>query len=832
MTIIVTGGAGFIGSNFIFHMLNKYPDYRIICLDCLTYAGNLSTLEPVMDNPNFRFVKESITDRDAVYKLFEEEHPDMVVNFAAESHVDRSIENPEVFLDTNIKGTAVLMDACRKYGIKRYHQVSTDEVYGDLPLDRPDLFFTEETPIHTSSPYSSSKAGADLLVLAYHRTYGLPVTISRCSNNYGPYHFPEKLIPLMIANALNDKPLPVYGKGENVRDWLYVEDHCRAIDLIIHNGRVGEVYNVGGHNEMKNIDIVKIICKELGKPESLITYVADRKGHDMRYAIDPTKIHNELGWLPETKFADGIKKTMDYKKSEKANVHLIYGITGSGKTEVYMDIIDKTIHDGKQAIVLIPEIALTYQTVKRFTRRFKDKVSIINSKLSAGEKYDQFERAKRGEISIIIGPRSALFTPFENLGLIVIDEEHEGAYKSENVPKYHAREVAAKLCNITGATLVLGSATPSLESYFNAQTGKYKLHRLTSREKGKLAQVSVVDMREELKNDNKSMFSMELKQLINDRLEKKQQTMLFINRRGYAGFVSCRECGEAVKCPHCDVTLKAHNNGKMVCHYCGYEEPIPRLCPKCGSKYIAGFGIGTQKVETMIKKEFPQAKVLRMDFDTTSRKGGHEEILSAFANHQADILVGTQMIVKGHDFPDVTLVGILAADMSLYASDYTAAEKTFQLLTQAAGRAGRGKEKGQVVIQTYSPDNYSIESAAKQDYEEFYQEELAYRQLMQYPPVAAMTEILIQSEDEELLDRFTDALTKYINKLKEAKFKQLMIIGPAKPPVAKINDVYRRMIYLKSLDKEKLIRMSDYIQELINTSQKVKGITLQFNVRE
>ena len=277
MTIIVTGGAGFIGSNFIFHMLNKYPDYRIVCLDCLTYAGNLSTLEPVMDNPNFRFVKESITDREAVYRLFEEEKPDIVVNFAAESHVDRSIENPEIFLDTNIKGTAVLMDACRKYGITRYHQVSTDEVYGDLPLDRPDLFFTEETPIHTSSPYSSSKAGADLLVLAYHRTYGLPVTISRCSNNYGPYHFPEKLIPLMIANALNDKPLPVYGKGENVRDWLYVEDHCKAIDLIIHKGRVGEVYNIGGHNEMKNIDIVKIICKELGKPESLITYVTDRR---------------------------------------------------------------------------------------------------------------------------------------------------------------------------------------------------------------------------------------------------------------------------------------------------------------------------------------------------------------------------------------------------------------------------------------------------------------------------------------------------------------------------------------------------------------------------
>ena len=311
-TIIITGGAGFIGSHVVRLFVNKHPDYKIINLDKLTYAGNLSTLKSVMDNPNFRFVKADICDREAVEKLFGEEKPDIVVNFAAESHVDRSIENPEIFLQTNIIGTEVLMDACRKYGIQRYHQVSTDEVYGDLPLDRPDMFFTEETPIHTSSPYSSSKAGADLLVLAYHRTYGLPVTISRCSNNYGPYHFPEKLIPLMIANALADKPLPVYGEGINVRDWLYVEDHCRAIDLIIHNGRVGEVYNVGGHNEMKNIDIVKLICKELNKPESLITYVTDRKGHDMRYAIDPTKIHNELGWLPEIKFEDGIKKTIKW----------------------------------------------------------------------------------------------------------------------------------------------------------------------------------------------------------------------------------------------------------------------------------------------------------------------------------------------------------------------------------------------------------------------------------------------------------------------------------------------------------------------------------------
>lgn len=312
MKILVTGGAGFIGSNFVYYMLKKHPDYDIVCIDALTYAGNLQTLEDALKNPKFKFVKGDITDRDAVFSLFEEEKFDIVVNFAAESHVDRSIVDPSVFLKTNILGTQVLMDASRKFNVKRYHQVSTDEVYGDLPLDRPDLFFTEETPIHTSSPYSASKASADLLVLAYHRTFGLPITISRCSNNYGPYHFPEKLIPLVIANTLGDKPIPVYGKGENVRDWLYVEDHCSAIDLIIHNGKVGEIYNIGGHNEMKNIDVVRLIIEYLGKSEELITYVTDRAGHDMRYAIDPTKIHGELGWLPQTKFSDGIKKTIDW----------------------------------------------------------------------------------------------------------------------------------------------------------------------------------------------------------------------------------------------------------------------------------------------------------------------------------------------------------------------------------------------------------------------------------------------------------------------------------------------------------------------------------------
>mgnify|MGYP004662085425 FL=1 len=315
MNIIVTGGAGFIGSNFIFHMLKKYPDYRIVCLDCLTYAGNLSTLAPVMDNPNFRFVKESITDREAVYKLFEEEHPDMVVNFAAESHVDRSLDDPEIFLKTNIMGTSVIMDACLRYGAKRFHQISTDEVYGDLPLDRPDLLFTEESPLRPSSPYSASKTSADLLSMAYHRTYGLNVTISRCSNNYGPCQHTEKLIPLMITNALADKPLPVYGSGENVRDWIHVSDHCSAVDLIIHSGRNGEIYNIGGSCEMRNIDIVRLICRELGKPETLISHVADRMGHDLRYAIDSSKLRSELGWYPKIKFADGIRDTIEYYKS-------------------------------------------------------------------------------------------------------------------------------------------------------------------------------------------------------------------------------------------------------------------------------------------------------------------------------------------------------------------------------------------------------------------------------------------------------------------------------------------------------------------------------------
>ena len=457
----------------------------------------------------------------------------------------------------------------------------------------------------------------------------------------------------------------------------------------------------------------------------------------------------------------------DYKKGIR-KTYLLYGVTGSGKTEVYMEMIRQVVKEKRQAIVLIPEIALTYQTVMRFYRTFGERVSIMNSRLSAGERYDQMMRAKKGEIDVMIGPRSALFTPFPSLGLIVIDEEHEAAYKSEQVPRYHARETAIERASLEGASVVLGSATPSMEAFYRCELGEYTLLELKRRTaKAELPEVYTVDMREELQKGNRSILSDRLHELMEDRLKKKEQIILFLNRRGYAGFLSCRSCGYVVKCPHCDVTLKLHNNKKLVCHYCGYTTKLPTKCPECGSTYLGGFGIGTQKIEMLIKQLCPTARVLRMDADTTSTKGSHDEILSAFANHQADILVGTQMIVKGHDFPDVTLVGVLAADMSLYASDYTAAEKTFQLLCQAAGRAGRGKNPGEVVIQTYAPDNYSIIAASHQDYDEFFEQEIVYRKLMGYPPVANMVSVLLQCSGESELEMATESVVQLIRKVKE-----------------------------------------------------------------
>ncbi|MDK2965540.1 MULTISPECIES: primosomal protein N' [Lacrimispora] len=497
-------------------------------------------------------------------------------------------------------------------------------------------------------------------------------------------------------------------------------------------------------------------------------------------------------------YSAGIRKT-----------YLIHGITGSGKTEVYMELIQNVIEDDRQVIVLIPEIALTYQTVMRFYGRFGNRVSIINSRLSAGERFDQFERAKNGDIDIMIGPRSALFTPFSRLGLILIDEEHESAYKSETVPRYHAREVAAKRAQMENASLVLGSATPSLEAYLRAQRGDYQLFRLTERAKKDscLANVSVVDLRQELKDGNKSIFSRRLQVLMEEKLRKKEQIILFINRRGYANFVSCRSCGEAIRCPHCDVTLTLHNNSRLVCHYCGHHIPMPSKCPACGSPYIANFGVGTQKIEQMTRKMFPQARILRMDLDTTKEKGGHEAILSAFSEHEGDILIGTQMIVKGHDFPDVTLVGVLAADLSLNTPDYRSAERTFQLLTQAAGRAGRDTKRGDVIIQTYSPDHYSIVTAANQDYETFYKQEMAFRRLMKYPPVSGLLTIQFSSRNESVLVETAAAAGAFATALGEPQ--DVQIIGPVEASVYKINDIYRKILYLKQENYDILIKIRD-----------------------
>ena len=499
----------------------------------------------------------------------------------------------------------------------------------------------------------------------------------------------------------------------------------------------------------------------------------------------------------------------DYDKNIR-NTYLIHGITGSGKTLVYLALIEEMIKRGKQCIVLIPEIALTYQTLLRFYKRFGDRVSVMNSSLSQGERFDQCERARKGEIDVMIGPRSALFVPFPNLGMIVIDEEHEGSYISENAPRYHARETAEYLASLKKASLVLGSATPSLEAYYKAKKGEYRLFTMKNRKNGgELANVRIVDLRQELRKGNRSIFSSDLQELIRDRLGKKQQIMLFLNRRGYAGFVSCRSCGYVMKCPHCDVSLSQHIGGKMVCHYCGYETVQPKRCPNCSSNYILGFKAGTQQIERQLYELFPGIRVLRMDGDTTKQKGSFEKILSAFAEGEADVLLGTQMIVKGHDFPNVTLVGVLAADLSLNDSDYRAGEKTFQLLTQAEGRAGRGTLPGEAVVQTYRPEHYSIQQAAKQDYEAFYEEEILYRELLEYPPAGHMLTILVVSKDEKRCKGLAVRLAKEAG-------AYVHVIGPTPAAVSKVKDYYRYMIYLKSLKEEPIRQAKERLEALLN----------------
>ena len=495
---------------------------------------------------------------------------------------------------------------------------------------------------------------------------------------------------------------------------------------------------------------------------------------------------------------------VSHRKEGRLLTYLLHGVTGSGKTEVYISCIKEVIKEGKQAIVLIPEIGLTYQNLARFKQHFGDRVAIINSRQSKGEKYREFMRAKEHEVDVVIGPRSALFSPCDNLGLIIIDEEHDGAYKSDQTPKYHAREVAIERGKLENASVILGSATPTIESYMMAKLGKYVLWELPYRPYGmELSEVSVVDMRDELRLGNRSIISKKLYDLISERLERKEQVMLFLNRRGFNTFVSCRECGEVIKCPRCDVSLSLHNNGFMECHYCGHIERVAKECPSCKSKLIGGFGTGTEKVEEEIKRLFPSAKTLRMDRDTTSKKGSASFILSEFLERKADILIGTQMIVKGHDFENVTLVGVILADLSLFDGDFRSGEKTFDLLTQAAGRAGRGDKKGHVLIQTYQPEHYAIKAASAQDYEGFFETELTYRRLLKYPPVYNMMVVLVTGLVYDEVDRASNELCKEIEQLVREN-KNIRVIGPSDAAISKIKEIYRRVIYIKAKDLQEI----------------------------
>lgn len=507
---------------------------------------------------------------------------------------------------------------------------------------------------------------------------------------------------------------------------------------------------------------------------------------------------------------------------------LLHGVTGSGKTLVYMELIRGILKEGRQVIVLIPEIALTYQTVRRFYDYFGNRVAVLHSRLSQGERFDQMEQARKGELQVMIGPRSALFTPFPDLGMIIIDEEHERTYKSETMPRYHAREVAIQRAAMEHAHVLLGSATPSVDSYYQAQNGNYALFTLHTRFADRaLPGVQVVDLREELKTGNRSMISETLRAAIADRLEKQEQVMLFLNRRGYAGFVSCRSCGYVAKCPHCDVSMSLHNYGRLVCHYCGYETKAYGQCPSCGSPYIGGFKAGTQQIEKTVQKMFPQSRVLRMDFDTTRKKDSYTQILQTFARKEADILIGTQMIVKGHDFPDVTLVGILAADLSLNESDYRSGERTFQLLVQAVGRAGRGSVPGEAFIQTYQPEHYSICGAVTQDYEAFYREEIAYRKMLGYPPESEMMAVYGGSENEELLGQGMNYLREFV--LRIDSHRQIQMIGPAPMAVGKVQDVYRQVIYLKHKNRNLLTAVKDRMEEYIEANRGFQNINIQFD---
>ena len=645
------------------------------------------------------------------------------------------------------------------------------------------------------------------------------------------YKIPDELIDCIEIGTKAQVP---FGNGNKLRQGYvigitdtpsYDEDKIKYIDSVDEKGLqiegklirlaawMHETYGSTMINALKTVMPVKQSVRAAAKKVVEEEYVVE-KPPVLELNADQQSLVDEF--------------CSDFHAGRRKN-YLLRGVTGSGKTEVYIGCIKKVIEDGGQAIVLIPEIGLTYQNVARMKQHFGSRVAVIHSKQSKGEKYQMLMKAGRHEVDVIIGPRSALFTPCDNLKLIIIDEEHDAAYKSDQPPKYHARETAIERARLEGASVILGSATPTIESYALAKLGRYTLWELTDRPCGmRLPDVSVVDMREEFHMGNRGIISQELKEIMNECLGRNEQVMLFINRRGYNSFVSCRECGEVIKCPKCEVALSLHNNGFMMCHYCGYIEREPKQCPKCKSKMIGGFGAGTEKVEAEINRLFPEAKTLRMDKDTTGRKGAHAAILNKFKQHKADVLIGTQMIVKGHDFNNVTLVGIILADMSLFANDFRAGERTFDLITQAAGRAGRGDKDGNVVIQTYQPEHYAIATAAKQDYEEFFNMEMSYRRLLKYPPVYNMMVLLITSEDKDMTYEASKQLATALKKL-GAGMDKLRIIGPGDASISKINDVYRRVIYIKAYGMDNIIKMrqaiDNYNQDGVNISVDVNPMS-------
>ena len=666
------------------------------------------------------------------------------------------------------------------------------------------------------------------------------------------YRVPEELIDELVVGSVVKVP---FGKGDRVRTGYvigFADEPNYDID------KIKDIQSVSQNAisiESKLIKLAKWMKEYYGSTmiASLMTVmpvkekVRERKiGVDIKENIPSFSPIGELEEQQRAVVEDFIsdldkeaenildnQDTDDNSSSIKSPyAYLLHGVTGSGKTEVYIRMAEETIKRGKDVIVLVPEIALTYQTVARFKSYFQDSICILNSQLSKGEKYREFMKAMKGETHIMIGPRSALFAPFQNLGLIIIDEEHDTSYKSEKTPKYHAREVAIKRAELEGAKVVLGSATPSIESYYKAGTGEYKLYELSERVRGQtLPDVEIVDLRDELAKGNRSIISQSLYEKLRAAFDKKEQAMLFINRRGFNTFVSCRSCGEVIKCPNCDVSLALHGKTKLMCHYCGHEEAMPDKCPKCSAKLIGGYGTGTEKLEAEIKKLFPDIRTLRMDRDTTSRKGSHGAIIKKFREGEADCLIGTQMIVKGHDFPQVTVVGNILADLSLFDTDYESAERTFDLLTQAAGRAGRGEVPGQVVVQTYQPEHYAITAAASQDYKGFYEYEMSYRKLLHYPPYYHLLGVCIISTDESFLSEVSEKVAgEYKSEISASDKSMVEIIGPADAFIYKINNEFRKVIYIKSMDYSELNKAAEILGEIFGRAVEDRtDIEIQFD---